>query len=40
MKEDWEYSLGKSFAEYVVQYAREGSGGNDTIERAVAEVIQ
>jgi len=32
--------LGKSFAEYVVQCAREGSGRSDTIERAVAEVIQ
>ena len=32
MKEDWVFSKGKSFADYVVQYAREASGGRDRIE--------
>jgi hypothetical protein len=32
MKEDWVFSKGKSFANYVVQYAREASGGRDRIE--------
>ena len=32
MKEDWESSLGKSFADYMIQYVREGSGGSDTVE--------
>jgi hypothetical protein len=32
MKEDWVPQKGKSFAECMVQYAREGSGGRGTIE--------
>jgi len=32
MKEDRVLSKGKSFAECMVQYAREGSSGRDTIE--------
>jgi len=32
MKEDRVFSKEKPFPEYMVQYAREGSGGRDTIE--------
>ena len=32
MKEDQVSSKVKSFAEYMVQYVREGSGGRDTVE--------
>jgi hypothetical protein len=32
MKEDWVSSKGKSFAEYMVQHAREGSGRRDTTD--------
>jgi len=32
MEEDRVSSKGKSISEYMVRYAREGSGGRDTIE--------